>query len=226
MSKIKWDQVGERFYETGCKKGVLYPASNGSYPKGVAWNGLRSVEQNPTGAEATPLYADDIKYLNLMSNEEFEGTIGCYTYPDEFEPCNGIKEIAPGVKVSQQNRMAFGMSYVTTIGNDTEGTDFGYKIHLVYGATASPSQTSYNSINDTSEAAELSYAFKTVPVEVPGMKPSAHIEIDSRTVKTDKLKELEEILYGKDSTNESANDGTEPRLPLPAEIATIVGSGV
>lgn len=221
MSKLVWDQTGERFYETGCKKAVLYPFSGGKYDKGVAWNGIRSVEQNPSGAEPTALYADDIKYLNLISAEEFGGTIGCYMYPDEFEPCNGIKEIAPGVKVSQQDRTVFGLSYVTTIGNDTEGASHGYKIHLVYGATASPSQTSYNTINDSLEASELSYEFTTVPVEVPGMKPSAHIEIDSRTTKPEKMKALEEILYGKDATDEETQDGVEPRLPLPNELAEI-----
>lgn len=223
MAKLTWDAVGERIYETGCKKGVLYPIQpDGKYTKGVAWNGLRSVEQNPTGAEPTALYADDIKYLNLMSNEEFEGTIGCYYYPDEFEPCNGVKEMVPGVKVSQQDRMVFGMSYVTTLGNDTEGTAHGYKIHLVYGATASPSSTSYNTINDSPEAAELSYDFTTVPVEVPGMKPSAHIEIDSRTVDPAKLKAFEEILYGKDGEGLEGTGAVEPRLPLPNELAELL----
>lgn len=221
MSKLTWDEVGKRYYETGCKKGVLYTYNAGAYEGGVVWNGLRSVEQNPSGAEATALYADDIKYLNLMSNEEFGGTIGCYTYPEEFEPCNGIKEIAPGVKVSQQDRATFGMSYVTTIGNDSEGTAHGYKIHLVYGATASPSQTSYNTINDSPEAVELSYEFTTVAVEVPGMKPTAHIEIDSRTVAPEKLTALEEILYGKDGTTPDNSDGKEPRLPLPNELVDL-----
>lgn len=221
MSKIKWNEVGKRFYETGVKKGVLYPMESGKYPKGVAWDGLISVAQSPSGAEATPLYASDIKYLNLMSNEEFGGTIGCYTYPPEFEPCNGVEELAPGVKVSQQTRMTFGVSYVTTIGNDTDGKNHAYKIHLVYGATASPSEVTYNTMNESSEATELSYEFSTVPVEVPKMKPAAHIEIDSRTVKKEQLAKLEEILYGKDPSAPDQQDGKEPRLPLPDELATI-----
>lgn len=222
MSRITWDKIGEHFYETGVEKGVLYPASNGAYPKGVAWNGLRSVTNKPTGAEATPLYANNRKYLNLISDEDFEGTIGCYTYPDEFDACIGNQEMVPGVKVSQQPRSQFGFSYVTNIGNDTDGATHAYKIHLVYGATASVSETNYETINNDPSAIELSYDFTTIPVDIPGMKkPAAHIEIDSRTVDPDELKALEDVLYGKDGEPSS-----EPRLPLPSELTTIFTKGI
>lgn len=218
MSKLIWDKIGERYFETGVEKGVIYPYTNGAYAGGAAWSGLTSVAQNPSGAEATPLYADNIKYLNLLSTEEFGFTIGCYTYPPEFEPCIGIKTLANGVKVSQQNHEIFGFSYVTRKGNDTKGTDYGYTIHLVYGATAGVSDKENNTINDSPEAAELSYECTTTPVEVPGMKPAAHIEIDSTTATKAQLTALEEILYGKDGEGASA---TEARLPLPTELATI-----
>lgn len=217
MSKIVWDKVGERYYETGNKKGVLYPASNGTYPKGVAWNGLISVTEKPSGAEASPLYADDIKYLNLMSNEDFGLAIECYTYPDEFLACDGCAELAPGVIVSQQKRSTFGFSYVTTKGNDTDGTDYGYKIHLVWGCLASPSEKPNNTINEDPEAITFSYEITTTPVEVPNMKPTAHIAIDSTKCDKTELKALEDILYG--------TDENEPRLPLPTELTTIFKSG-
>ena len=215
MAKLVWDKTGERFYETGVEKGVLYPQVSGAYPKGVAWNGLTAVTESPSGAEATPLYADNIKYLNLMSNEEFGATIEAYTYPDEFAECDGSAELAAGVRVGQQTRKTFGMSYVTRKGNDTEGTDHGYIIHLIYGALAAPSEKAYATINDSPEAITFSWEVSTTPVEVAGMKPTACITIDSTKVDETKLQALEAKLYGGDEPD------AEPTLPLPAEIATI-----
>lgn len=172
MSKLVWDQVGERLYETGTKKGVLYPiGEGGKYPAGYAWNGITAVTESPSGAEASPLYADDIKYLNLISAEEFGGTIEAYTYPDEFAECDGSSEVADGVVIGQQSRKMFGLSYVTTLGNDTESNDFGYKLHLVWGAQATPSERSYATINDSPEAITLSWEFSTTPVEVSPCRP-------------------------------------------------------
>ena len=212
MSKLVWDQTGERLYETGVSKGVLYPYSNNKYNTGVAWNGLTGVTESPSGAEATALYADNIKYLNLMSAEEFGATIEAYTYPDEFGQCNGEGEIAQGVTVGQQKRSPFGMSYQTKIGDDTD-PDKGYKIHLIYGAQAAPSEKAYATVNDSPEAITFSWEVTTTPVEVPGMKPTASLTIDSTKVAKEKLAELEKILYG--DTN------TEPRLPLPQEVIEI-----
>lgn len=217
MSKLVWDQVGERLYETGTKKGVLYPFESNAYAKGVAWNGLTAVTESPSGAEATAIYADDIKYLNLRSAEEFGATIEAYTYPDEFAECDGSAYIAPGIKIGQQKRKMFGFSYTTTLGNDTEGDDHGYKIHLVYGATASPSEKSYQTINDSPEAITFSWEVATTPVEVKGFKPTATLEIDSTKVAADKLTALEDILYG--------TENAEPRLPLPDEVVALVGEG-
>lgn len=215
MSKLIWDQTGERLYETGVKNGVLYPqGEGGAYPKGVAWNGLTAVTESPSGAEASPLYADDIKYVELMSNEEFGGTIEAYTYPDDFAACDGSAELAPGVKIGQQPRKAFGFSYKTTLGNDVEGNDYGYKLHLVYGAKAAPSEKAYATINDSPEAITLSWEFTTTPVSVEGFKPTSHIEIDSTKVDATKLAALEAILYGSDSE--------EARLPLPDEVAELL----
>lgn len=224
-AKIVWDKTGEKLYETGVKNGVLYPQVNGAYPEGVAWNGLTAVTESPSGAEATPLYADDIKYLNLYSAEEFGATIECYTYPDEFAKCDGSAEIATGVSIGQQTRQAFGMSYKTTVGNDTEGANYGYKLHIIYGATASPSEKAYSTISDSPEAITFSYEVTTTPVNVTGFNPTASIVIDSTKVPADKLAKLEEILYGKDPTSEGADDGVAPRLPLPDEIVTLVGTG-
>lgn len=224
-AKIVWDKAGEKLYETGVKNGVLYPQVNGAYPEGVAWNGLTAVTESPSGAEATPLYADDIKYLNLYSAEEFGATIECYTYPDEFAKCDGSAEIATGVSIGQQTRQAFGMSYKTTVGNDTKGANYGYKLHLIYGATASPSEKAYSTISDSPEAITFSYEVTTTPVNVKGFNPTASIVIDSTKVPADKLAQLEEILYGKDPTSEGADDGVAPRLPLPDEIVTLVGTG-
>ena len=212
MSKLVWDQTGERQYETGVSKGVLYPFSQNKYQKGVAWNGLTGVTESPSGAEATALYADNIKYLNLMSAEEFGATIEAYTYPDEFGQCNGEGELAQGVTIGQQKRSPFGMSYQTKIGDDTD-PDKGYKIHLIYGAQAAPSEKAYATVNDSPEAITFSWEVTTTPIEVPNMKPTASLTIDSTKVDKGKLTELEKILYG-DDTN-------EPRLPLPAEIIEI-----
>ena len=182
MSKIVWDEIGKRFYETGVSKGVLFPVVKGAYSKGVPWNGLISVSQNPEGAEPNPFYADNIKYLNLPSVEEFNGNINAYTYPDEFKPCIGEKEIAPGVTISQQTRTEFGFSYQTILGNDTEKNAYGYKIHLVYGALAAVAEKEYSTVNDSPEPAELSWEFSTTPVAVEGCSPTAHLEIDSTKV--------------------------------------------
>lgn len=224
MSKIVWDKTGDRLYETGVKKGVLYPiGDNGTYPKGVAWNGLTGVTESPSGAEATPLYADDIKYLNLMSVEEFGGTIEAYTYPDEFAACDGSAELVAGATIGQQTRTKFGLSYVTTLGNDTDMNKHGYKLHLVYGAQASPSEKAYATINDSPEAITFSWEFTTTPVSVTGFEPTACLTIDSTKVDEAKLAALEEILYGKDGTGDGGNTGAkEPRLPLPDEVKELL----
>lgn len=220
--KLTWDKTGERYYETGTKQCVLYVQSNGgTYPKGVAWNGITAVTESPSGAEASPLYADDIKYLNLMSAEEFAATIEAYTYPDEFTECDGSASIADGVMVGQQKRKTFGLSYKTTLGNDVDGNDYGYKLHLIYGALAAPSEKAYATINDSPEAVTFSWEVSTTPVSVSGLKPTATVTIDSTKVDAAKLAALEEILYGKNPTTEEANDGVDPRLPLPDEIATL-----
>jgi hypothetical protein len=218
MSKLVWDQTGERTYETGVKQGALYPqAAGGTYPLGVAWNGLTAVTESPSGAEATPIYADDIKYLNLVSAEEFGATVEAYTYPDEFAQCDGSAEIAAGVSIGQQSRKAFGLVYKTVLGNDVAGNDYGYKLHVIYGALAAPSEKSYATINDSPEAITFSWELTTTPVSVAGFKPTASITIDSIKADVDKLAALETILYG---------DQTEdPRLPLPDEIATLMAAG-
>lgn len=225
MSKIVWDATGKRYYETGVDHGVLYPQdSSGTYPKGVAWNGLTAVTESPSGAEATPLYADNIKYLNLISAEEFGANVEAYTYPDEFAQCDGSAEVAPGVMIGQQNRKSFGLCYRTTMGNDVDGNSYGYKLHIIYGASASPSEKSYATINDSPEAITFSWELKTIPVNVTGFKPTASITIDSNKVDSVKLARLEEILYGKDPTELGGSDGVEPRLPLPDEIVSIIGA--
>lgn len=196
MSRLVWDSTGERFYETGVKNGVLYLQTAGVYNRGYVWNGLTAVTEKPTGAEATALYADDIKYLNLMSNEDFEATIEAYIYPDEFAECDGSAAIANGVMIGQQARKTFGLCYKTTLGNDAEGNDYGYKLHIIYGAMASPSEKGYSSINDSPEAITFSWEIKTTPVNVAGHKPTALITIDSTKVDSAKLTALENILYG------------------------------
>ena len=216
MAKIVWDQSGERLYETGVKNGVLYVQEAGAYPKGVAWNGLTAVTESPSGAEATPLYADDIKYLNLYSAEEFGATVEAYTYPDEFAACDGSAALVEGIFIGQQTRKAFGMCYRTTLGNDTEGADHGYKIHITYGAMAAPSEKGYATINDSPEAITFSWELTTTPVNVTGHKPTASVVIDSTKVAPEKLAQLEAVLYGSESE--------EPRLPLPDEIVTLVGT--
>lgn len=218
MSKLIWDEAGKRTYETGVNKGVLYPQSNqGTYPKGIVWNGLTAVTESPSGAEATPLYADNIKYLNLMSTEEYAATVEAYTYPDEFAACNGEAELAAGVSIGQQKRTAFGMSYQTKIGNDID-SEAGYKIHLIYGALAAPSEKAYATVNDSPEAITFSWELSTTPVEVTGFKPTASLTIDSTKVDAEKLAALEAILYGGESE--------EARLPLPNEVKTLVGEAV
>ena len=215
MSKIVWDAVGEHTFETGVRNGVLYlKDAEGAYNTGVAWNGLTSVSESPEGAEATDLYADDIKYLTLMSAENFKATIEAYTYPVEFEECDGSASIAKGVVIGQQSRKPFGLCYRTSIGNDTDGNEHGYKLHIVYGCQASPSEKQYSTINDSPEAITFSWEVNTTPVNVNGKKPTATLIIDSTKVDKAKLTALEAILYGADST--------EPRLPLPDEIATLM----
>ena len=214
MSKLVWDQTGERLYETGVKYGVLYVQEGAAYPKGVAWNGLTAVTESPSGAEATALYADDIKYLNLMSAEEFGATIEAYTYPDEFMACDGSASLSEGVYIGQQARQSFGLCYRTTIGNDVVNNDYGYKLHLIYGALASPSEKAYSTINDSPEAITFSWEVSTTPVNVTGHKPTACLTIDSTKVAPEKLAALEEVLYGKEQA--------EPRLPLPDEVVQIM----
>ena len=214
MSKLVWDQTGERLYETGVKQGVLYVQEGTAYPKGVAWNGLTAVTESPSGAEATALYADDIKYLNLMSAEEFGATIEAYTYPDEFMVCDGSAELSEGVYIGQQARKSFGMCYRTTVGNDTENNEYGYKLHIIYGALASPSEKAYATINDSPEAITFSWEVTTTPVNVKGHKPTASVVIDSTKVNAAALAALEAVLYGSESE--------EPRLPLPDEIVEIM----
>lgn len=216
MSKLAWDETGKRFYEAGADRGVLYKYDSkiSNYGEGVAWSGLTNVSQSPSGAESSPMYADNIKYANLKSNEDFGGTIEAYTYPDEFAECDGSAEIAPGVNIGQQNRTKFGFSYRTKIGNDVDGIEHGYKIHLVYGAEANPSEKSYATINESPEAITLSWEFSTTPVNVSGFKPTSHVEIDSTKTTAEKIKALEDILYG--------TEEVEARLPLPDEVATLM----
>ena len=214
MSKLIWDEDAKRTYETGVSKGVLYPIQDdGKYSLGVAWNGLTAITESPSGAEATPMYADNIKYLNLISAEEFGATVEAYTYPEEFEACDGSAEIQPGVCVGQQDRKKFGMAYTTVFGNNEKGNNYGYKLHIIYGATAAPSEKAYNTINDSPEAITFSWELSTTPVSVANMKPTASVTIDSTKVDPEKLEILEGILYGSESAN--------PRLPLPDEIAEI-----
>ena len=215
--KLVWDKSGERFYETGVNKGVLYPLAEDGYTKGVAWNGLTAVTESPSGAEATPLYADNIKYLNLMSAEEFGATIEAYTYPDEFGECNGEASLVAGVSIGQQTRKTFGMAYQTKIGNDVNA-DLGYKIHLIYGALAAPSEKAYATVNDSPEAITFSWEITTTPVEVTGFKPTASLVIDSTKVDAEKLAALEAILYG--------TDEAEARLPLPDEVLSTINGEV
>lgn len=220
MAKIEWDKVGERFYETGVDRGVLYPqADEGTgYDKGVPWNGLTAVTESPSGAEATPQYADNTKYLNLISAEEFGATIEAYTYPEEFGKCDGTAELEPGVVIGQQNRKPFALSYRTFKGNDTKNTEHGYKIHIIYGATAAPSEKAFATVNDSPEAITFSWELTTNPVAVPGHKPTACITIDSTKVDKSKLTKLEEKLYGTETQ--------EPAVPMPEEVANFFKNGL
>lgn len=241
MARLKWDNIDERIYETGCDHGILFPQSytgttfetgSGGYGKGVAWNGLTNVTKSPGGAEETPVYADNIKFLSLRSAETFGGTIECLMYPDEWRQCNGETEVAEGVVIGQQRRRAFGFCYRSKIGNATEGEDYGFKLNLIYGATASPSEISNPTINESPEAGTLSYAFTTTPINVSGKgpdgkpyKPTSIITIDSTKTDKTKLEALEKILYGSDPTTESSTDGTDPRLPLPDEVISMFAVG-
>lgn len=217
MAKIVWDESGKRLYETGVKNGVLYiQDGTGAYNKGVAWNGLTAVTESPSGAEATPLYADDIKYLELFSAEEFGATIEAYTYPEEFEACDGSASLGTGVTIGQQDRKTFGLCYRTVLGNDVKSNEYGYKLHLIYGAKAAPSEKGYKTINDSPEAITFSWEVTTTPVNVAGFKPTASITIDSTKIDAEKLKKIEDMLYG---------DGTsEAKLPLPDEIKAILAA--
>lgn len=219
MARLTWDQTGERFYETGVSQGVLYPQdTGGTYPTGVAWNGLSSVSETPSGGEATAIWADNMKYLSLMSAEELGGSITAYTYPDEWKECDGSVEIVKGASISQQPRKTFGLCYRTIKGNDTEGDAHGYLLHIVYGAKASPSERQYQTVSDSPEAIELSWEYTTTPVSVTGRKPTSLVIIDSTTADPTKLSKLEDILYGD-------ADGDGPRLPLPDEIVTLLTPG-
>lgn len=219
MSVITWDAEGERFYETGVQKGVLYvyDSAQKKYGTGVAWNGLTAVTESPSGAEATALYADDIKYLNLMSNEEFGATIEAYTYPDEFAQCDGSAALVDGVMIGQQKRKTFGLCYRTSLGNDTDGTDYGYKLHLIYGCLAAPSEKAYATINDSPEAITFSWEVSTTPVNVSGYKPTATITIDSTKVGEGVMDKIEAKLYG--------SEESEPTLLLPDDIVTLLSAG-
>ena len=213
MAVLTWDQTGEKLYETGVQKGVLYPMDGAVYGKGVAWNGLTAVNETPSGAESTKLYADDIKYLDIRSAEEFGATIEAYSSPEEFDACDGTAELADGVNIGQQNRKGFGFCYRSTIGNDTEYNNYGYKLHIIYGLTASPSERSYSTVNDSPEAATLSWEVSSTPVNVAGFKPTSIITINSKKINPAALKEIEDTLYGTESV--------EPKILLPDEIKAI-----
>ena len=213
MAVLKWDQTGEKLYETGVQKGVLYPMDGAVYGQGVAWNGLTAVNETPSGAESTKLYADDIKYLDIRSAEEFGATIEAYSSPDEFDACDGTAELADGVNIGQQNRKGFGFCYRSTIGNDTEYNNYGYKLHIIYGLTAAPSERSYSSVNDSPETATLSWEVSSTPVSVAGFKPTSIVTINSKKINPEALKEIEDALYGTESV--------EPKILLPDEIKAI-----
>ena len=213
MAVLTWDQTGEKLYETGVQKGVLYPMDGAVYGKGVAWNGLTAVNETPSGAESTKLYADDIKYLDIRSAEEFGATIEAYSSPEEFDACDGTAELADGVNIGQQNRKGFGFCYRSTIGNDTEYNNYGYKLHIIYGLTASPSERSYSTVNDSPEAATLSWEVSSTPVNVAGFKPTSIVTINSKKINPEALKEIEDTLYGTESV--------EPKILLPDEIKAI-----
>lgn len=207
MSKLEWDKVGEHFYETGVRRGVIYPQESGLYPKGYAWNGLTAVTESPSGAEPTPMYANNSKYLNLLSAEEFAATVEAYTYPDEFAECDGSANLAPGVSVGQQKRKTFGLSYQTLLGNDVDGNDHGYKLHIIYGALAAPSEKAYNTVNDSPEAVTLSWELSTTPVSVADMLPTASVTIDSTKVDTASSRSFGRNLISAERFTNSVNIG-------------------
>lgn len=226
MSRLKWDQVGEKTYELGVDHGVLYPMVDGAYPKGVAWNGLISVAEAPSGAEPTDYYADNIKYFSIRSAETFGATVECYTYPQEFRKCDGVVAATDGVYVGQQTRQNFGLCYRTKVGNDSEGQDAAYQLHLIYNASVSPSEKAYQTINDSPEAITFSYEMTTTPVSLSSkdddgneLKPTATLVIDSRGVSKEKMAALEDLLYGKDGEGAAA---TDPKLPSPDEVITLL----
>lgn len=216
--RLVWDAIGERFFETGVDQCVLYPISDNAYPLGVAWNGITGVSESPSGADANPIYADNIKYLNLRAAEEFGATVTAYTYPDEFAECDGSVSPVKGLTIGQQSRKMFGLCYRTRLGNDTDGSDHGYKLHLVYGLTASPSERGYATINDSPEAIEFSWEMNSTPVAVTGYKPTSVITISSEDFTDAQMSALEDILYG--------TAQADPRLPLPDEIVSLMGSSV
>ena len=233
MAKIVWDADSERLFETGVSQGVIWKMkADGTYDNGAAWNGLTAVNESPSGAEATPLWADNIKYLNLFSAEEFGATIESYTYPDEFADCNGEAEIGgiEGVRIGQQKRGKFAFGYRTEVGNDVKGQDYGYKLHIIYGCQASPSETSNSSVNDSPEAITFSHEITTTPVKVDGFKPTAHIEIDSTKFTTEQqkaaLKALEDYMYGTDPTTDPQSEGTPSQCPLPAKVVELLGGSL
>lgn len=212
--KLVWDHTGERRYETGVKQCALYPMTGGAYPKGVAWNGITAITESPSGAEPTAMYADDIKYLDILSAETYAATIEAYMYPDEFKSCNGEAELAEGVSIGQQTRQKFGLCYKTTLGNDTDGEDYGYELHLVYGGLAAPAEEAHNSKNESPEGMTMSWSVSTTPVDVAGKKPTATVTINSVKAGAQVMKALEDVLYG--------SDKAEARLPLPNELKTLI----
>lgn len=225
MAKLEWDLIGNRFYETGLDRGVLYVRdSSGTYPLGVPWNGLISVSENPSGADPNPQYADNVKYLNLVSREEFGATIEAFTYPNAFAECDGSKEVKTGVMFGQQPRKIFGLSYRTLIGNDSKGEDYGYKIHLIYGALATPSEKGYNTVNETPEAMTFSWEITTTPVDVEDFKPTAMLVIETTLTNGDQIAALEQALYGVDASAEPVVAEVIPHLPLPDEVIEIMAA--
>ena len=214
--KLVWDQSGERLYETGVSQCALYPMVSGAYPKGVAWNGITAITESPSGAESTPMYADNIKYLDIVSTETYAATIEAYMYPDEFKPCNGESEIADGVVIGQQNRQKFGFCYKTILGNDTDGEDYGYELHLVYGGLAAPAEEAHNSKNESPEGMTMSWSVSTTPVEVPGKKPTATVTFNSVKVGEKVMKAIEDVVYG--------SSAAEARLPLPSELIELIST--
>lgn len=225
MAKLEWDLIGNRFYETGLDRGVLYVRDgSGTYPLGVPWNGLISVSENPSGADPNPQYADNVKYLNLVSREEFGATIEAFTYPNAFAECDGSKEVKTGVMFGQQPRKIFGLSYRTKVGNDSKGEDYGYKIHLIYGALATPSEKSYNTVNETPEAMTFSWEITTTPVDVEDFKPTAMLVIETTATNDDQIAALEAALYGVTASTEPVIADADPYLPLPDEVIQIMAA--